>query len=368
MAQDDNATENNKSNIFKTETMFTVASHEIRELDWSRQHEKKSQREPLAPTNIITPLSKDFDMESKMETLDLRVAASLKSNNSSAARRDAIAMIRTNKSDGRGYVRCGQIERLAGDIPAASQWYGHGLRRVSESDRFYPYIKEQLRKITVASRPRDPVASLPAEVMELVVSYLEYREIARAHRVSRLWAGVLPTMRPMSDSIDFRFSAKAISATSANTALRRVKNSARTLYLTNLSEAARRSVKFHLDEYRDYPKLQTLSLSSMDYSLWSLQFSKYPLKEISIGDSSGGVEMATVLRILKTCKALKVGKFSNILVPGACYPDAVSVQDFRPGVPISNVLTVLHFNCQEGPLGYIDLQASQKPMRNLGSH
>jgi hypothetical protein len=368
ITQENNTTGNNKSNIVKTETMFTVASHEIKERDGSRQHEKKSHRESLAPTNIIASPSKDSDMESKMQTLDLRVAASLKSNNLPAARRDAILMIRTNKNDGRGYVRCGQIDRLAGNIPAASQWYEHALRRVPESDRFCPYIKEQLRKITVASRPRDPVASLPAEIMELVVSHLEYREIARAHRVSRLWAGVLPTIRPMSDCIDFRFSNKAVSATSANTALRRVKKSARTLHLSNLSEPARRSVKSHLDDYKDYPKLQTLSLSSMDYSLWSLPFFRYPLREICIGDSNGGVEMAIVVRILKTCKALKVGKFSDILVPGTCYPDAVSVQDFKKGVPISNVLTVLHFDCQEGPSGFIDLQASQRTMQNLSTH
>ena len=344
--------------------MFKMANCEIVNQDGSRQHEKKPHYESLEPPNVA-PLSNESDTRAKMEALDLRVTGSLKSKNLSAARRDAIAMIRANKSDGRGYVRCGQIELLAGDIPAASQWYEHGLRRVPESDRLYTYMKEQLRRITVSSRPRDPVSLLPAEIMELVVSYLEYRQIARAHSVSRLWAGVLPTIRPMSDTVDFRISTKSITATSAKTALRRVKKSARTFYLTNLSEAARRSVKSHLDEYKDYPKLQTLSLSSMDYSLWSLPFSKYPLTEINISDSIGGVEMATIVRILKTCKALKVGRFSNILVPGAYYPDAVSVQDFRTGLPISNVLTVLHFNCQEGPSGFIDLQASKRTMQTL---
>lgn len=326
--------------------------------------DKEQCRQVPEGSDIVVPLPNELDTATKMDALDLSVISCLKLNSLSAARRDAVLMLRTDKKDGRGYIRCGQIELSAGDISAAAQWYEHGLRRVPDSDRLHAYIKEQLRIITVALRPRNPVASLPAEIMEIVLSHLKYRDIVRALRVSRLWAEILPSIRPMSETIDFRISLKVVSAASTNAAFRRVRKSAKALHFANLSEAARGFVKSQLNEYKEYPKVQTLSLTSMESGLWSLPFSKYPLKEIQISDSNG-MEMATVVQILKTCKSLVIGKFKNILVPGACYPDVVSVQDFKPRVPTSVILEVLHLDCQAGPMGYINLQASKCFIKSL---
>lgn len=326
---------------------------EKRKGDEATQHEKEQHRHALEAT-IVIPLAEDTDIVARMNALDMHVMAYINLNNLPAARRDAVLMLRTNRKDGRGYVRCGQIERLAGDISAASQWYEHGLRRVPESDSLHLYIKEQLRKITVANRPRDPVAVLPDEVLEFVLLHLDFREIVSSLRVSRVWAATLPNVRPMSDTVDFRLCPRAISAASTTTALMRVRKSAKTLHLANLSDAARRSVKSLLDAYTDYPKLQTLSLLGVDWGLVLLPFYKYSLKEIHIGDS-GGVEMVTVVHILKTCRSLEIAKFSNVLVPGTFYPDPVLVQDFKRGVPISSLLKVLHLNCE---VGHIFLEVS----------
>jgi hypothetical protein len=292
-------------------------------------------------------LSKDTNTAARMNALDLHAKAYIELNNLPAARRDALLMLRTNRTDGRGYVRSAQIERLAGDIPAAVEWYDHGLRRVPETDHLYPYMREERRKTIVLSRPTDPVTVLPEEVLEFVLSFLEYRDISRSLQVSKLWNTRLSTIRPMSDTVDFRLCSGIVSTASLDIALKRVRKSAKTLHFANLSDAARRLLKSRLDVYADYPKLQTLSLNG--WGLMSLPFSRYPLKSIQITDSSG-LEMAVVVNILKTCKELEIAKFTNVLVPGKVYPDPILVQDFKKGVIISNVLKVLHISCEVGDM------------------
>ena len=119
-----------QANSSETAGTLIMAGLEKRKRDEATQYEKEQHRQALEAT-IVIPLPEDTDTAARMNALDLHVMAYVRLNNLPAARRDAVLMLRTNRKDGRGYVRCGQIERLAGDISAASQWYEHGLDRKS---------------------------------------------------------------------------------------------------------------------------------------------------------------------------------------------------------------------------------------------
>ena len=98
-----------------------------------------------------------------LAVLDLRVSIFLKLDDKVTARKIATQMIRTNRADGRGYIRLGQLERLVRDYAAAMTWYDHGLKKVPESDKLHAYIIVQhtktmalLKAQTVLSKPVDP--------------------------------------------------------------------------------------------------------------------------------------------------------------------------------------------------------------------
>jgi len=152
------------------------------------------------------PLSQD----EALAILDLRVSIFLKLDDKVTARKNATQMIRTNRADGRGYLRLGQLERLARDYAAALTCYDHGLKKVPESDKLHAYIIIQhaktlalLKAQTVLSKPVDPFDKLPAEIVEMVVSFFNYREAVLCLRVSKLWRDVFSTYSVLRNTLDF---------------------------------------------------------------------------------------------------------------------------------------------------------------------
>ena len=145
-----------------------------------------------------------------LAVLDLRVSIFLKLDDRVTARKIATQMIRTNRADGRGYLRLGQLERLARDYAAAMTWYDHGLKKVPESDKLHAYIIVQhtktmalLKAQTVLSKPVDPFAKLPAEIAEMVVSFFNYQEAVLCLRVSKMWRDVFSTYSVLRNTLDF---------------------------------------------------------------------------------------------------------------------------------------------------------------------
>jgi F-box/TPR repeat protein Pof3 len=145
-----------------------------------------------------------------LAVLDLRVSIFLKLDDKVTARKIATQMIRTNRADGRGYLRLGQLERLARDYATAMTWYDHGLKKVPASDRLHAYLTVQhaktlalLKAQTVLSKPVDPFAKLPAEIAEMVVSFFNYQEAVLCLRVSKMWRDVFSTYSVLRNTLDF---------------------------------------------------------------------------------------------------------------------------------------------------------------------
>jgi tetratricopeptide (TPR) repeat protein len=107
-----------------------------------------------------------------LNLLDLRVEARLRRNKYDRARKDAEAMIRIDRTDARGYIRLGQIKRLKGDRTAALKAYSTGLKHVPTSHPLRHVLKTKhentIRAIT-QSKPTDPVAVLPMELLQMVL-------------------------------------------------------------------------------------------------------------------------------------------------------------------------------------------------------
>jgi len=263
--------------------------------------------------------SKEDAKSERVHIWDLRVAAYLRLGRFDLAWKDANRMIRHDRTDGRGYLRSGQVECLHENYAAAIKWYEQGLKHVPASTRPYASIEKQLRKTRcrlteqiVSSRPTDPLTALPTEMVEFVLSYLDYKQHVALLRVSKTWNQTICRLRPLCDTLDFRGSNEKITCHMLSASLKRLSKWPRTAILCNMTEAAARSIGSHLDRWVNWRTLQHLEVNDAKLSLTSLCFDKFSLKTIIVGPHSQ-IEPQHVHSILRTCRSLEIARFRNIL-------------------------------------------------------
>lgn len=309
----------------------------------------------LLAFNKAHPLAKQGSTSAFLETLDQRVATHLKRKALSAAEQDARMMIRSDKTDGRGYLRCGQIERLKGDLATATKFYEYGLKSVPKSHHLHAYIETQLLKVANMRQPRkDPFDVLPVELLQQVLQFLDYQEAVRYLAVSKNWSKHLVTMRPLLDIIDLTGVSAPITYTSVRAALKRISKRAKIIRTDSLSKEAANHFRSSLDQWIMYTDLQELSISAKIPGIGSLPYAKYQLRTLQLNDQTGLYYNDTV-KILKTCKLLETAKFHHI-----CGSNVVNIAaiEHQSNAPISGNLQSLELGFQGGMPGYAELHVS----------
>src|SRR2546421_5712878 len=257
--------------------------------------------------------------------LDLRVSVYLKLDDKVSARKDATVMIRTNRADSRGYLRLGQLERLAGDNAGALKWYDHGLKKVPKGDRLHAYIVAQHTKTTglvkaqtVFSKAADPLSKLPVEIVEMIVASLNYREAVVCLRVSKTWRQVLSTYSVLRNTLDFSCvgQGKLVSFAGIKAALGRSQKAEPPVVViaANMTPPAARHLKQTMDRWIHYTKMSHFEVqhAAMDFVGYeSLQWKRFNLRAVVFGGEHT-VSLDTIYNILQSCEALERAVFSSI--------------------------------------------------------
>jgi hypothetical protein len=93
------------------------------------------------------------------------------------------------------------------------------------------FLKRDMNNISASiatertlSRARDPIASLPLEIVGQVLSYVEHRQIVRMLRVCRSWKNLLSQLPPLTEVVAFPQTKKPITPKMLLACLRRLKN------------------------------------------------------------------------------------------------------------------------------------------------
>ena len=273
--------------------------------------------------------SSDPKQDELIAILDLRVSICLKLEDRVSARKVATQMIRTNRADGRGYLRLGQLERLTGDYNAAIKWYEHGLKRLPKDDRLRAYIMTQhtktmtlLKELTVLSKPVDPLTNLPAEIVEMIVASFNYREAAICLSVSKTWRHLLSTYSVLRNTIDFSHvgQGKFVTFSGIKAALRRSQKAERPVLVVakSLTQPATRHLKETMERWIYYTKMQHLEVdcpsspnlpTNVDFQ--SLQWHRFQLRTLIFGPEHIML-LNTLFKILQCCDALQQAVFSSV--------------------------------------------------------
>lgn len=259
--------------------------------------------------------------------LDHRVAVYLTMESLDLALKDAKLMIRNDRTDGRGYLRCGQVERLLGNQTAAINWYKQGLKRVPSTHRMFPSLQKQLDKVesqvkkdVVLTKATDPMLALPLETVELILSFLNYKEIIGMIRVSRSWNKLFCGLPPLIDTIDYGAANKPVTAYMVRGSLRKLRIP-RSIIATRMNPTGRASLLKYLQLAQSLQHLSHLELKLDSCRLHGLPWSKYNLKSLVLSGlynrDAIGFDIGHVGIVLRDCPRLEVLSVHNLGGPGS---------------------------------------------------
>jgi tetratricopeptide (TPR) repeat protein len=288
---------------------------EIRALETTGQGLYKARKfaEALDTFNKAVVLAQKWSPSDVLDLLDQRVVIHKHVGNIDLARKDAKSMIRVNKADARGYLRCAQLDRSK-DPSAALRWCEHGLNHAAENDSWRPILVAQRDKVEalihqkiMASKAKDPLSILPAEIFQHLLSYLDFRETVKILRVSKAWMGTVSRLKLLSDTIDFSGARCTINYKMMVAAFKRLAANPKKLIMTQLSGPAEALLLKNLERWHKYTQLEMLTISPNVISIGTPPFARYNLRSLDVeGGEIGGI---TILEILKECRSLEVGRF-----------------------------------------------------------
>ena len=303
-----------------------------------RRHDAAVQMFDYARTRVKTKDASKLRAKT-MLLLDLLVEARIGLSRFDRAFKDASTMVRCDRTDARGYIRCGQLKRLQGSRQAALDFYAKGMQNVPTDQALYKVLQTQhdqtARATLTLSRSADPFSVLPAEILQMILSYFAYRDATSLLRVSKTWTKtVLATHPTIANSLDFSQSQRSISRATFLACLRRLSRSPSTLVAEYLSRGATRAL---FDRLQSWTSLTSLKLKKVNLDVASVRWSKLKLREVALGKEQK-ITTTTVLKILRSCPQLEVACFVSVW-NGASVEDML-VQDERSAFPSLKKLTL----------------------------
>lgn len=282
-------------------------------------YEAKKYAEALDTFSKAVMLAQKWCPSDVSSMLDQRVAVHVKLGNIGLARKDAMSMIRTNKADGRGYLRCGQLDRLEDNPSAALRWYEHGLKHVSPTDPLRSTMETQRNKTKglleqklMASNARDPVSTLPVELIQQIATHIDYIEIVKVLRVSKAWKDNFSRLKPLADSVDFTDAKCEISYKMMVAVLKRLGINPKRLLMKNLAEPAEKLLQMNLARWYNYTQLEELTIAPRILRGKDLPFAKYNLKRLELKSELGPPSEGMIAHVLNECRLLEVARFSDL--------------------------------------------------------
>ncbi|KAF7512612.1 hypothetical protein GJ744_000873 [Endocarpon pusillum] len=298
------------------------------------------------------------DTSTLISILDLRLEARLKLGDLDAAVKDARTMIRYDRTDARGYLRCGQLARLKSDFAGAQTWYQQGLKNVPQHHEGYRKLASlSAKSIDKSAAPpnkcRDPLTVLPVEIIHMVYQYLDLQEATSCLRVSRLWRNSLLATYSIWDTFDLTGIKKPMIVRHLKACIRRLPNPPTTVRLNKLTPTARDHLSGYLRAHWD----NTLEHLSVDLphllDLDSFRRSAPAVKSLHLGVQCP-VDFKSVSDLLRSCNTLRYARFDAIIKgqqPWAPIHDDLcdeSEKKKRQETPV--LLTRLGLTAVSGPL------------------
>ncbi|MCJ1234631.1 hypothetical protein MMC14_002592 [Varicellaria rhodocarpa] len=155
---------------------------------------------------------------------DNRAAAHIKMGNLSAALGDGKVMIQMAKKSATGYLRTSQVLQLMDKEEMALGIYKYGLLNVLTDDANFKLVRDMYDKLNMKLIPPsrvDPLRVLPVELVEMVISYLNFHHLLTLLRVSKAWSQLLTAIPRLWRHLDLSKAKKDVNRKSLISSIKR---------------------------------------------------------------------------------------------------------------------------------------------------
>ncbi|KAL4897454.1 hypothetical protein BDV59DRAFT_167756 [Aspergillus ambiguus] len=199
---------------------------------------------------------KDVDV---LTVLDNRAGTYSKLAQYDQALRDARQMIKTDKDDERGYLRCAKTLILDGKHDKALEVYEYALKSLRPDHprrKVLEQLHKKLHERTVA-KCHDPFTIFPLEVATMILSHFSFKQIVAILRVSKQWDRFLSSMRDLWMRIDLSGARGKIHWSSVRAYINRSKVMLTSAVVTNLSVPSTKRV---MEFFSRCPRLEDLEI------------------------------------------------------------------------------------------------------------
>ncbi|RJE25838.1 hypothetical protein PHISCL_01814 [Aspergillus sclerotialis] len=178
-----------------------------------------------ASLETFTEALKSAPTDLKVSLLDNRAATCTKLAQYDMALRDARHMIKQDKNDERGYLRCAKVLILDGKPDKALDVYAYALKTLSSNHPRRQVVEQLHNKLRdkMSEKCHDPFTVLPFEVAELILQQFNFRQIVAILRVSKKWDQFLSSIRSFWMRLDLTGARKRVHWTAVRSYIRRSK-------------------------------------------------------------------------------------------------------------------------------------------------
>ncbi|KAL2808939.1 hypothetical protein BJX63DRAFT_13792 [Aspergillus granulosus] len=194
-----------------------------------------------------------------LSVLDNRAATYTKLLQYDQALKDSRQMIKHDKQDERGYLRCAKALLLDGKPEKALEVYAYALKSLPKDSSRRQVVESMHQKLQgkLSSKCYDPFSVFPYEIARMVLDHFDFKELVAILRVSKGWDRFLSSLRELWMRLDFSGARAKIHWSSVLSYIRRSKAMLTQAVVTNLTKASIRKV---LEYISRCPNLQHLEI------------------------------------------------------------------------------------------------------------
>ncbi|RDW61227.1 Leucine Rich Repeat domain protein [Aspergillus mulundensis] len=240
-----------------------------------------------------------------LSVLDNRAATYTKLVRYDQALKDARLMIKRDKQDERGYLRCAKALLLDGKPEKALEVYAYALKTLPKDNSRRQVVEQMHTKLheKLVSKCYDPFSVFPLEIARMVVDHYDFRQIVAILRVSKGWDRFLSSLPDLFMRIDFTGARSKIHWSSVLAYIRRSKAMLTHAIVTNVTKASIHRSLEYISRCPNLQHLEILSPSSPE-AIHDLFKGSKNLKTLLVS-SQTTIPQATLTKLLSTLPRLE---------------------------------------------------------------
>ncbi|KAI5254088.1 hypothetical protein E4T42_02628 [Aureobasidium subglaciale] len=249
-----------------------------------------------------------------VKLLDTRAAVHEKLGDHKLALKDARTCIRIFEKDPTGYLRAGKVLQMMQKTDVALSIYKHGISKKVKDVELLQKMHNKLLLSLAPDKAADPFAQLPIEIVEMILSYLNFRQTVYCTRVSKQWNVFINSLPGLWMNLDFSEARRPVRSAflsrCINTSRRKVISA--TLKRVNDLEKV---IKALAQSCPEFDSLRIVDGGLQGESLTHNLKSATKLKKLTLG-ASASVSSMTLPGLLLGCENLEELE-CRAIVPGS---------------------------------------------------